>query len=151
MACGSTFSWFLLWDSNTSGRFPSLSCNIRLDTMELGESGQMKQALFIIVLSIALSGCATTRPWSTTEKAMLVASCLAAAADIHTTMADGEINEINPIIGPHPSNERFVGFMVTSQLLTIVLAHYCEDFRTWMLGIKTGINAGFAFSNTRTK
>jgi len=40
--------------------------------------------------------------------------------------------------------------MAITQVATIVLAHYWSDFRVWILGTKTGVNAGFAFHNMRT-
>ena len=109
----------------------------------------MKYLLIIILL---LTGCASPRPWTNAEKMMLGASCLAVAADMYTTM-DGLHNgnyETNPCMGKHPSDGTVVSVMAITQIATIVLAHYLSDFRTWILGIKTGINTGFAFHNIRT-
>ena len=106
--------------------------------------------LFIILL--LFTGCATVRPWTNSEKMILGASCLAVAADMYTTLDglhDGNY-EINPIMGKYPSDGTVISIMALTQVTTIVLAHYFPDFRTWILGIKTGINAGFAFHNIRT-
>ena len=105
---------------------------------------------FIIILLLA--GCASPQPWTNKEKAMLGASCLAAAADMATTlngMHDGH-SETHPVMGRHPSDGTVISVMVMTQVATIVLAHYWEGLRVWILGIKTGINIGFAFHDTRT-
>ena len=105
-----------------------------------------------LIFTLLLTGCTTARPWTTKEKTMLVASCLAVTADMYTTMDgihDGNY-ETNPIIGKHPSDGKIIATMITTQLLTVILAHYWEDFRIWILGTKTGVNAGFAFHNIRT-
>ena len=103
--------------------------------------------LFIVLL---LTGCAT-RPWTTQEKVLLGASCLATAADTYTTldMLDNGNWEINPMMGEHPSDSQVIITMAATQTLIIVLAHYIPRFRSWLLGIKTGVNAGFAFHNMR--
>ena len=111
----------------------------------------MKTRLIILLL-IVLPGCVTPRPWTKAEKVMLGASCLAVVVDVYTTM-DGQDNghqETNPIMGKHPSNGTIISVMAITQVATIVLAHYWSDFRVWILGTKTGVNAGFAFHNMRT-
>jgi len=102
---------------------------------------------YLIILFLVLPGCVTTRSWTTQEKILLGMSCLAVIADVYTTMADGEINEINPIIGPDPSNGKFIGYMITSQMVTVILAHYVPQYRNWILGLKTGANIGCVFHN----
>ena len=105
-----------------------------------------------LIALIFLVGCATARPWTTEEKWLLAASCTATVADMTTTLSfldDGDW-EINPIMGKHPTDTEVVATMVTSQILTIVVAHFWDDFRKWILGVKTGINAGFAYHNIRT-
>ena len=84
---------------------------------------------------------------------MLGASCVATAANMVTTlngMHDGN-SETNPWMGSHPSDGTVISVMAITQTATIVLAHYWEGFRIWILGIKTGINAGFAWHDARTK
>ena len=110
------------------------------------------KTLLIIILLIVLPGCVTPRPWTKAEKVMLGASCLAVVADAYTTM-DGQDNghrETNPIMGKHPSDGTIISVMALMQVTTIVAAHYLPDFRSWILGVKSGVNAGFAFHNIRT-
>ena len=107
---------------------------------------------YVLIAIFLFTGCATARPWTTQEKVLLGASCLAVAADMYTTL-DGLANgnyETNPIMGRKPSDCTVISVMAITQVATIVLAHYWSDFRGWILGIKTGVNAGFAFHNTRT-
>lgn len=101
----------------------------------------------LLIFILLLTGCASVRPWTTEEKVSLGASCLMMAVDIYTTMEDGEINEVNPLIGRHPSDAKFIGFMLTSQLLTTTLAHYWDDFRIWILRVKTFANFGCVIYN----
>ena len=116
---------------------------------------KMKSLLIIIALSlITLTGCATSpRPWSTTEKTMLAASCLAMVADTYTTidMLDRGHYEMNPMMGEYPSNGTVISVMALTQVAAAVLAHYWPAFRTWGLGGKTVFNAGLAFHNTQLK
>ena len=82
---------------------------------------------------------------------LLGVSCLATIADTVTTldMLDEGNWEINPMMGKHPTDGQVIITMGITQALTIVLAHWWDDFRSWILGVKTGINAGFAFHNMR--
>ena len=110
------------------------------------------KTLLIIILLIVLPGCVTPRPWTKAEKVMLGASCLAVAADMTTTL-DGLNNgnwETNPMMGEYPSGSQVVLTMAATHAVFIIVAHYWSDFRKWILGIKTGVNAGFAFHNLRT-
>ena len=105
-----------------------------------------------LITILFLTGCASPRPWTGEEKLMLGASCLAVVADMTTTingMHNGN-SETNPTMGKHPSDAVVISVMAITQVATIVLAHYWEGFRVWILGTKTGINTGFAFHNIRT-
>ena len=102
--------------------------------------------LTCITLILFSVGCAG---WTRTEKALLVASVVMSVADMTTTMEilnDGGY-ELNPCIGRHPSNERVVLFMVGSETLTIILAHYFPEWRTVILGGKTVINTMCVINN----
>jgi len=108
----------------------------------------MKYWLLILLF---LTGCASARPWTKEEKSLLVASCIASIADITTTLDglhDGN-SEMNPIMGKYPSDTRVISTMVTSQVLTIIIAHYLDSFRSLILGTKTGINTSFALHNLK--
>ena len=99
-----------------------------------------------ITLIFFSAGCAG---WSRTEKVLLVASVVMSVADMTTTI-EGLNNggyELNPIIGKHPSDERFISFMVGSEVLTIILAHYFPEWRKAILSGKTLINAGCVIHN----
>ena len=107
---------------------------------------------YVLIAMLLFTGCATVRPWTTEEKVLLAASCLAVAADMTTTI-DGLNNgnwETNPMMGEYPSDSQVVLTMAATHAVFIIVAHYWSDFRTWILGIKTGVNAGFAFHNMRT-
>ena len=112
----------------------------------------ISQKVCSLVIILLLVGCAS-RPWTKEEKFLLGVSCLATVADMTTTiqMLDNGNWEMNPIMGKHPSDGQVVITMAATQAIVIVLAHYWDDFRSWMLGIKTGINAGFAIHNSRLK
>ena len=105
----------------------------------------------LAIIAIFLAGCATARPWTTEEKVLLGASCLAMAADTYTTtrFLDNENNwEVNPILGRHPSDTKVVMYMFSSQVVAIILAHYFPEYRSWILGVKTGLNTVGAVNNS---
>ena len=105
---------------------------------------------YFIIVCLLLIGCAT-RPWTTQEKILLGASCLATVADTYTTtrFLDNEDNwEINPMLGRHPSDTKVVIYMFSSQMIVVLLAHYFPSLRIPLLGTKTVVNTGFALHNT---
>ena len=107
----------------------------------------------IVIIAIFFAGCATidVRPWTTGEKVLLGASCLAAVADAYTTtrFLDNPYNyEMNPILGMHPSDTKVVTYMISSQAIMIILAHYFPKYRSWILGVKTGLNTVGAINNS---
>ena len=104
----------------------------------------------LIIIAMLLVGCAT-RPWTIEEKVLLGASCLAMAADTYTTtrFLDNENNwEVNPILGRHPSDTKVITYMISSQAVAIILAHYFPKYRSWILGVKTGLNTVGAVNNS---
>jgi len=107
-----------------------------------------------LIIIFFLTGCATApRPWTSEEKVMLGASLLTAAANMVTTL-NGVHNgdsETNPVMGSDPSDGMVISVMAITEMATIVLAHYWEGLRIWILGVKTGINTGLAWHDTRTK
>jgi len=110
----------------------------------------MKLTLFILILT--LTACAhSPRPWTTTEKTLLVASTLAAAADYYTSerIMDRGGSARNLILGKHHSRAHLAGCMVGSQTLAVIISHYIPWLRKPLLGVKTAINAGLAIHNDR--
>ena len=103
----------------------------------------------LAIIAIFLAGCATARPWTTEEKVLLGASILASIADTYTTFEglDNGARELNPIMGEYPSKGKVVVVMGIGQIVSIVLAHYWESARSWILGMKTGANAACTFHN----
>jgi len=107
----------------------------------------------ILIICLLFMGCATARPWTTEEKVLLGVSCLASVADTLTTL-DGLNNgarELNPVMGEYPSKGKVIAVMGIGQIVTIIVAHYWESARLWILGLKTGANAACTFHNLRQK
>ena len=106
----------------------------------------------LVILVITMTGCATNpKPWTASEKAMLVASCVAAAADAYTTIEglNSGCAEANPIVGENPSNAVIIGFTGIIQAAFIVVSHYWfPDSRMWILGGKTVANTACAVWNS---
>jgi len=103
----------------------------------------MKWLIFILLLT----GCST---WTTQEKVLLGVSCLAATTDAYTTarFLDREGSwEMNPVMGKHPSGTEVITYMISSQMIAIVLAHYFPKYRSWILSIKTGLNTVGTLNN----
>ena len=113
--------------------------------------------LIIIPIILILTGCGKfqpdPRPWTTEEKTLLVVSCLAAAADTYTQtrVFDNDGYEANPIPGRHPPKSRFVGYMITSQMVAVLVAHYFPEYRRFVMGGKTIVNTSFAIHNSGVK
>ena len=102
-----------------------------------------------VLLFLLLTSCAI-RPWTKQEKILLGVSCLAATTDIYTTtrFLDNQHNwEINPILGRNPSDTEVITYMISSQIVTIILAHFIPKYRKWILGIKTGLNTTGTMNN----
>jgi len=105
----------------------------------------------LAIIAIFLVGCANVRPWTIEEKVLLGVSCLAAMADTITT-CDGMDNgksELNPIMGEYPSKSKVIVVMGISQIVTIIVSHYWESMRSWVLGAKTVANTACTFHNLR--
>jgi len=105
----------------------------------------------LAIIAILLAGCANVRPWTTEEKVLLGASCLAAMTDTITTCdgMDKGKSEINPIMGKYPSKNKVILVMGISQIVTIIVSHYWESMRQWVLGAKTVANTACTFHNLR--
>ena len=108
------------------------------------------KVLTIIICLISLTACATPRPWTKGEKAMLWASCGATALDVITTLdgLDNDCSEANMAIGKDPSNATVILFSTAIQACFVVVAHYFPDFRLWGLGGKTIASGGAALWNS---
>ena len=110
----------------------------------------MKLTLLLLILT--LTACAhNPRPWTPAEKALLVTSTLAAAADYYTSerIMDRGGRELNPIIGEYPSDAKLGFYMLGTQTLTVIISHYISCLRKPLLGFKTVVNTGFAIRNDR--
>lgn len=101
----------------------------------------------IILCVMVLCSCAT---WSKTDKALLTASWLASGADYYTTtkILDNGGYEMNPLIGEHPSNEKLMMYMISSQVIVTLVAHFFPKYRKVLLGGKTIVNTGCAIHNS---
>ena len=100
----------------------------------------------IVIAVILTSGCS----WSKFDTALGVTSTVATAADIYTTtqLLNNPGNyELNPILGKHPSDTKVIMVLATSQVITLVIAHFFPTIRPWLLGGKTVINTGWAIHN----
>jgi len=106
--------------------------------------------LTILLLILTLTACAH-RPWTTTEKTLLVASTLAAAADYYTSerIMDRGGSARNLILGKHHSKAHLAGCMFGSQTLAVIICHYIPWLRKPLLGAKAAVNAGLAIHNDR--
>ena len=111
-----------------------------------------KILLMVLVTLVLLPGCASLpkpRPWTTEEKVLLAVSVLAAGADLYTTkqMLDRGYDEINPLIGKHPTDTELMIKFPICALSYWCLCHYLPQVRTGLLGCKITINTGFAIHN----
>lgn len=99
-----------------------------------------------IILILILTGCS----WSKSEIKWGIASTIATGADIYTTtrMLDNPRNhECNPLMGRHPSDTRVIIHMAGFQVLALTMAHFVPEWRSWILGGKTGINTICTINN----
>ena len=100
-----------------------------------------------IILCLFLTSCS----WSKTDIIFGMASTLATGADTYTTerlLNNPDNHENNPMMNKHPSDTELVTYMLSAQLLTLIVAHIFPEWRTWILGSKTAVNTGFAIHNT---
>ena len=109
----------------------------------------MEKYLLTVIVLVTLTSCAV-KPWTKGEKAMLAASCVAAALDAGTTMygvANG-CSESQPAIGKNPTAAVIISFTAVIQLGFIVAAHFLENYRLEILGGKTIANTACAVCNS---
>ena len=108
----------------------------------------------VVVLVVALSGCAHLKPhprkWTKGEKALLCVSVVAAGADYYTTerFLDRGYEELNPVLGKHPSDTKLtlVGWGCYAALIGFL--HLYPELRRPVLFCLTPVNAGFAAHNS---
>ena len=107
-----------------------------------------------LIALLLLQGCThlpKPRPWTKTEKMILVASVAAAAADYYTTerSLDRGYGEMNPVIGKYPTDTELTIKGWGCYGLFLILAHYWPKMRKPLLCIQTGANAAFAVHNSK--
>ena len=111
----------------------------------------MRAEAALLGIMLLLISCAhSPRPWTNTEKAVAVASVIASAADCYTTTQfnnNPNNYEVNPLISRHPSDGRVIITMGITEGITLLVAHYWDDYRIWLLGGKAMLNTGLAIHN----
>lgn len=106
--------------------------------------------LLIVLMIIFLIGCGHARPWTSDEKILLLASCLAGVADYYTTkrlLDEPGTRELNPIIYGRPKNRTLIIFFISTQTITTILADSFPKWRKTLLGGKCLINTSLAINN----
>lgn len=115
-------------------------------------SREMKK-IILVVIALLVSSCAySPRPWTQNEKVALGWSVAASLADMYTTtraLDEEGTYETNPILGKHPSDGEVFVALISSEVITVLIAHYWPDFRIPLLCGKAALNTGFAVHNTR--
>ncbi len=117
--------------------------------------GAMTKVLFLIVLAIALSGCAPhpVVPYDTAEKVLLGAVVGGQIWDLASTeqkLGEGCI-EANPILGEHPSDAALVGSKVLAIWITYLGANAIDNhaMRKIFLGAISAIGIGAGIHNSQ--
>ena len=116
----------------------------------------------LVILLIALSGCASARPWTKGEKAVLGWSIIACGADMFTTckfLNNPDNYEMNPAMGKHPSKGKIVISASLSHLICVGISHWVPEItlpiigkvnmRYSFLGGKAGFNTYLAINNAQ--
>lgn len=108
-----------------------------------------------MVLSVLflLCSCAhSPRPWTKDEKVAAGFFILAHVADAYTTerYLDNPNNweEINPLLGKHPSDKKLTIYFSVTGLGTLLIGHYWPDARKPLFLGYGSLNAGLAIYNT---
>jgi len=103
----------------------------------------------IIISILILTGCAS---WSTGDKILLGTSILATYADYRTTVdlldRGGHENMGAWATGKYPSHKDMALYLISTETITIILAHYLPKYRKAILGAKTILNTGCAIHNS---
>ena len=96
-----------------------------------------------------LSSCAS---WSTRDKIAAGFFLAGHAADYYTTedfLDDPRFYEKNPILGKHPSDKKLVAYFSITAIGALIVAHYWEDARPWLLWGYGGV--GFFYADYNRK
>lgn len=102
--------------------------------------------IILLLLITLLSSCASPRPWTAGEKALLATSFVATGANIYAASEafDRDCEELNPALRWNP-----LLAMVFNQTLAVILVHFVPELRKPLLGAKTVINTGLAVHDHR--
>lgn len=110
----------------------------------------MKKLSIALAVVAFLTGCATPRPWTKTEKAVAGLFLLGKAADLYTTeraLDDPNNYEINPILDKHPTDTGLMIYFPASAFITLGISHYIPGLRTPLLSFFAGVNFTLAWHN----
>lgn len=101
--------------------------------------------LKVIFLCFMLSSCA----WSTTDKALMASYVGLSAVDTFQTSqhTGGELNPFMQADDGTPDMGKVVGVKIVSGVLLYLLADWCEDYRTEILGAATAVQTGVVIYN----
>jgi len=108
--------------------------------------------LLLIILSSFLVGCATTDKWSTTERTKEAAWLILHAVDWRQTAyamdRPDKYEELNPILGKHPSEGRLNLFILTTTIGHILITNYIpKEHRSVWQNISIGFKLGAVSNN----
>ena len=112
----------------------------------------MSKAITIGALFIILCSCASSKPWTKTEKVAAGFFLLGKAADWRTTerwLDRPNSFETNPILGEHPSDIKLGIYFPITSLAVLGICHYYPRFRIPLLSLHGVINWGYARHNYR--
>jgi len=114
-----------------------------------------KFTLFLIFLFL-FSSCATLkphpRPWTKSEKIAAGYFILGHLADALTTeraLDNPNIDEINPILGNHPSDSKVAIYFSFTGIAIFTISHFYPELRLPLLSVFGTVGFGYAIHNKR--
>jgi hypothetical protein len=93
------------------------------------------KTVIVAILTLSMLGCVETKPWTKTELTMAAWAAVATAVDMSQTFQIKDhpgMSELNPVIGPHPSDTTIAIWFPLTAAVGSVIAHYGPNAKVWL-------------------
>lgn len=104
----------------------------------------MKKCAAVLCGFLIISGCASSRPWTKSEKVAAGFFLAAHTANYYSTekVLDNPANweKENFALGKHPSDRKVALYFSFTGIGALIVAHFWEDARPWLLWGYGGVN-----------
>lgn len=111
-----------------------------------------KSYLIFLIIVLLFTGCASSRPWTKSEKVAAGYFILGHSADALSTekmLENPNIYETNLILGKHPSDTKIAIYFSLTGIAALTISHFYPKLRLLFLSIYGTQGFGYALHNKR--